>query len=504
MNRMLPRHWSLMTKLPLTITLMVFASALTIGLVVIARDGARQTARLETQTLALARAVAAAGQDALLNRDTWALYRTLDQLIERQQAASGDTPVVDAAFLDAEGVVMAHTDAAAHPIGLPLIAQGPLASRQISYALGAAQATLYPAELRDPGMVHAVVPLRVDETDVGYLVLRSSMQPMQAQLRKDSWLVLAFSIGLALVTSTLGILISRRMVSPLRDLANGLAAVSQGGRAEVREVPLIDRDEIGLLAERFNRMVSELERNTRLEQDLANAEKLAGLGRFAAGLAHEVNNPLGGMKNCVNMLRHRPDDADLVRKYLPMIDTGLDRISATIQALLGELRGESNAHPCRMGCLVDLEALIRAEIAERPIALTWNVEPQVLMGVSISCTCPHVHQIIMNLSRNAIAVMPEGGSLNVSARRRGGELVLEVADSGPGLDAAAQRRLFEPFYTTSRQGTGLGLWITYTLIQRMGGNITVDSAPGKGARFTVTLPTVPPFKVPQKESERAA
>jgi signal transduction histidine kinase len=493
-----------MTKLPLTITLMVFGSALIMGLMVIERDRTRQTSRLETQTLALARAVASAGQAALLNRDTWELYRTLDQLVERERAVPGDTPVVDAGFLDPDGVVLAHTDAAAHPIGLPLTAADPLALRQLAFALGADAAMLFPEELRDPGVVQAVVPLRVDETDVGLLVLRSSMQPMLAQLAKDAWLVLTFSLGLALVTSTLGVFISRRMVSPLRDLAAGLAAVSRGGHAEVRAVPPVDRDEIGLLAEQFNSMVRELERNKRLEQDLANAEKLAGLGRFAAGLAHEVNNPLGGMKNCVNMLARHPEDADLVRKYLPMIDTGLDRISATIQALLGELRGESSARPCHMSCLVDLEALIHAEIAERPIALLWNVEPRALAGVSISCTCPHVHQIVMNLTRNAIAVMPGGGELRVSAQIRAGQVILEVGDTGPGLDVAAQRRLFEPFYTTSRQGTGLGLWITYTLVQRMGGSITVDSAPGKGARFCVTLPTATPFQIPQKEAERAA
>jgi signal transduction histidine kinase len=294
------------------------------------------------------------------------------------------------------------------------------------------------------------------------------------------------------------------MVSPLRDLAEGLASVSRGDHAPLRAVPPVDRDEIGQLAERFNTMVQELARNKRLEQDLANAEKLAGLGRFAAGLAHEVNNPLGGMKNCVNMLRRRPDDAELVRKYLPLIDTGLDRISATIQALLGELRGESRATPCHMHCLTDLEALIRAEIAERPVSLEWQVEPGSLTGITIRCTCPHVHQIVMNLARNAVAVMPEGGALRVSAKRMARHIRIEVADTGPGLDAAAQHRLFEPFYTTSRQGTGLGLWITYTLIKRMGGSIVVDSAPGHGARFTVTLPTETPQLVPQKEPERAA
>ena len=504
MMRGTPRHWSLMTKLPLTITLMVFAAALIMGLVVIDRNASREAARLEAQTLALARAVAAAGGNAVVNREVWAIYRTLDQLVVRKAQSEGETPVIDAAFLDPDGIVLAHTNAAAHPVGLPLATGGDLAAQQMRFALGVAAAQLLSPELRSPDQVDAVVPIRVDDTDVGVLMLRSSTRPMQVQLRKDAWLVLAFALGLALVTSTLGVLISRRMVSPLRDLAAGLAAVSRGSHDEVATVPPVDRDEIGQLAVQFNHMVGELGRIKRLERDLANAERLAGLGRFAAGLAHEVNNPLGGMKNCVNILSRRPDDADLVRKYVPLLDTGLNRISATIQSLLGELRGDTRMHACEMGCLGDLEGMVRAEIGERPVVLEWAVGTRDLAGLAISCTCPHLHQIVLNLTRNALAVMPEGGRLAVATEQVGGMVAVSVTDSGPGLDAKAQAQLFEPFYTTSPKGHGLGLWITYSLIQRMGGSIRVDSAPGKGACFTVTLPTVTPAALPKPEPDRAA
>jgi signal transduction histidine kinase len=215
-----------------------------------------------------------------------------------------------------------------------------------------------------------------------------------------------------------------------------------------------------------------------------------------------VNNPLGGMLNCVSMLRKRPDDQALVRKYVPLLETGLTRISATMQALLGEMRGESSTRPCKLGCMVDLEAMVRSEIGDRPIMLDWRVRIDELGGAAVDCTCPHVHQIVLNLARNAVQAMTGGGRLDVATRRENDKLIIEVADTGPGLDKATQRRIFEPFYSTSQGGTGLGLWITYRLIERMGGHISVESAPGEGARFTVALPLS--RAVEKEDANRAA
>lgn len=479
---------SLMVKIPLTITFVVFASALIIGLVVIDRNWARQRAGLETQTLALARATAAAGRTPVLNRDVWALYRVLRQLQERDPEGTAEAPVVEATFIDPEGIVMAHSYPARNPVGLPLRTAGKLGRAQLDHALAAERAHLVPAELRDPGFVDAVAPIVVDGLTVGSLLLRSSTERLTAQLRRDTVIVLAFSLGLALIMSLFGTWLSRRMVAPLSALSDGLDAVGRGDLHGVQPVAAKDRDEIGHLTIQFNRMVAELVEKKRLEKELAEAERLAGLGRFAAGLAHEVNNPLGGMLNCISTLAQRPDDAALVRKYLPLLDTGLRRIAATMQALLGELRGENRPRPCKVGCLADLEAMVRSEIGGRPITLDWRIDSRDLGGLALSCTCPHLHQIVMNLARNAVAVMPEGGRLALRSRRMADRLVIEITDTGPGLNEQAQSQMFEPFYTTSAGGNGLGLWITYRLVERMGGRIRVDSAPQAGARFIVTLP----------------
>lgn len=504
-RRMGIRGLSLRAKLPLTITFVVFASALIIGLVVIERDWARQRATLEAQTLELARATAAAGRSFILKKDVWSLYRALKLLQERDSGLSGKTPVVEAAFLDSDGMVLAHTNPAQNPVGLPMNTSDAMASARLEYALQASGAGLVPEKLSGEDFIDAVAPITIDGLTVGFMLLRSSTTGLAEQLRRDTVTVLTFSLGLALVMSLFGAMISRRMVAPLRELSEGLDAVGRGDLTAVQPVSPRDRDEIGHLSEQFNRMVAELLEKKKLEKDLADAERMAGLGRFAAGLAHEVNNPLAGMQNCLNMLARRPGDEKLVRKYVPLLETGLSRISATMQALLGELRGENQQRACKASCLPDLESIVRSEIGERPIELVWRIDSGDLEGLSINCTCPHVHQIVMNLTRNAITAMPAGGRLEFISRRDGNRLVLEVSDTGSGLDKTAQSQLFEPFYTTSRGGTGLGLWITYRLVERMGGSIGVDSSPGAGAKFTVTLPlSAEPGQTHKEDEDRAA
>ncbi len=479
---------SLMTKIPLTITLVVFASTLITGVVVIERDWARQRDVLETQTLALARATAAAGGAHVLNRDVWTLYRLLRQLQEQDVASPNAAPVIEAAFLEPDGTILAHSNPKANPVGTRLSTATPAQARRLAEVLKTEAARLLPPLDSSAAFIETAVPIAVDGVVSGYLLLRSSTAGLTDQVRSDAIIVLAFAIVLAAVMSLFGTWLSRRMVRPLQDLSQGLEAVGRGDFSGIRPAGAPGRDEIRLLTEHFNLMVRELAEKKRIERELEASERLAGLGRFAAGLAHEVNNPIGGMMNCVQTLSRNPDDGALVRRYLPLLDNGLRSIAATIKALLGELRQENQPEPCQTGCLNDLEALVRSEIGDRPIVLDWAVDQTELSGQAVRCTCPHIHQIVMNLARNAIAAMPEGGRLAFASRRVGDRLELTVADTGPGIDEETCKHLFEPFFSTRSDGGGLGLWIVFRIVRDMGGDIHVDGRPGQGARFTVSLP----------------
>jgi signal transduction histidine kinase len=486
MKRFHPRSWSLTVKIPLTVTAVAVGVAVAIGVAVVAHDRARFRTALEEKVLLKARAVAATAPDALLRNDTWALYQSLKQVAVPETADSKASTVIMGTVLDEQGRVMAHLDPANNPLGLPFRPADRAERDLLDSALAARVPVVFDRKKNRDGFLESVVPLFANNKFLGTVRLRISTAELGARNREAAITVLGLTFGLAAFGSLLGAYISRRMVGPLKGLAQGLESIGRGDLASIAPLPVRDLDEVGMLAGSFNRMTAELAEKKRLEQQVALNEKLAGLGRVAAGVAHEVNNPLGGMLICVNNLKKRPDDPELLRRYLNLLETGLNRIASTVRGLLVELQDEAEPKPCDLRCLSDLKDLVAAEIDGRQIELNWE---NAINGRScLNCSCPHLQQIVLNLTKNGAQAMPNGGTLSVRSRREAHTLVLEVEDDGVGIAERDQRHLFDPFFTNRPDGSGLGLWITFRLVQRMGGSIQVDSARGRGSRFEVRLP----------------
>jgi signal transduction histidine kinase len=487
MNALHPHGWSLTVKIPLTIAIVVVGVAVTIGVSMVAHDRARFRAALEDKALLKAHAIAATAAEALLQGDSWSLYQSLKQVTASASRESEATKVIAGMVLDAEGRVMAHLDPANNPSGLPFRPEDAAERDSLDKALSARTPVVLSGEREKEGFLEAVVPIFADDKFIGAVRLRMSTAELTARNREAAATVLGLTLGLAAIGSLLGAFLSRRMVGPLCGLARGLESIGRGDDlANVAPVAVRDLDEVGRLAARFNRMTTELADKKRLEQQVALNEKLAGLGRIAAGVAHEVNNPLGGMLNCVDTLKKHPGDPELLRRYLNLLETGLNRIASTVRGLLVELHDEVPPKPCGLACLSDLKHLVGAEIAGRNVRLRWE---NLLDGEAcLRCSCPHLQQIVLNLAKNGVQAMPDGGSLAVRSRREESALVLEIEDSGIGISEQDQRHLFDPFFTKCPDGSGLGLWITFRLVQRMGGSIHVESQPGRGSRFEVRLP----------------
>lgn len=481
----LPR-WSLMLKIPLTVIVMVVGVAVTIGAVIVAQDRVRLRAELENKALLLTRAVAATTQEAVLRGDHWTLYQNLRTIARRMPVGNDPDMVLTAMVLDVEGRVLAHLDPANNPLGLPLATYEDGERKLLAETLAIDAERVFRGQSAAGDFVEAAVPIAVDGKTLGVARIRLSTAELRERTATAAFLVLGLTLGLAAVGSLFGCIISRRLVRPLEALAQGMDALATADPAKIEPLRIVDPDEIGRLTETFNRLARELAEKRRLEEQLAQSEKLAGLGRISVGLAHEVNNPLGGMLNCINTLKKRPDDAALLRRYLDLLETGLRRIERTVKGLLVELRSDASPTPCGLVCLPDLQELVAAEIGDRPIRLHWDSTLE--HGFSFTCSCPQIQQVVLNLAMNAIQAMPEGGDLAVRSRHGGNALVIEVEDNGVGIAEDDRKRLFDPFFTGKSNGTGLGLWITYRLVERMGGSIEVDSEPGRGSRFRVTLP----------------
>ncbi|HZI16939.1 MAG TPA: ATP-binding protein [Myxococcus sp.] len=321
--------------------------------------------------------------------------------------------------------------------------------------------------------------------------------------RARGFLPLALGLDLVALSLLAYVVLDLTVGRPLRSTE---AVVEQLGRLELEPSmvptgggPLLSRMQRALqrMAEALraeqaltrSQMESLREANSRLaraQTELVSSERLATVGRLAAGVAHEVGNPLSGILGYLSLARMKATTPE-VKDYLERIDHEVQRIDRIIRGLLELGRpGAGTLGPVEVGPVVETcVRLVRAAPELTGVDVALALEP----GLLARGDSGPLSQIVINLLLNAAQAMGGQGSVRVSTRREGGEARLVVEDSGPGIPPDVMPRLFEPFFTTKgRQGTGLGLAVSLRLAQVMGGRLTAENAPGSGARFTVYLP----------------
>ena len=305
--------------------------------------------------------------------------------------------------------------------------------------------------------------------------------------RNNRLLVLYGAVSTVLVGAVVFLLFHLLVAKRLNLLQTAMGRYPE--EKSIRQLPA-SADEIGQLTGSFGLLCDRLEASRQelqaaAEQSLYN-EKMAALGQITAGIAHEINNPLGGLRNCVKNMQDAPDDLALHSRYLPLLDQGLRRIEQIMRQLLNF--GRNNPLQLR-------QVNIDEEIRECMALLSYRMRNiQLALDLTISenfCfDTEAVKQIVVNIGLNAIQAMPEGGQLRVSSRRQGERIILAISDTGSGITPEIRDKIFDPFFTTKEvgQGTGLGLAVSYSLVRKMGGQIEVESQPGAGSTFRVILP----------------
>ena len=342
----------------------------------------------------------------------------------------------------------------------------------------------------DDETVHAIPLSGQDNQLLGILLVGNSRRAylgLQRHIRSAALLAGAAGILLAILFSAWA---AGRVTRPVQQLAEAAREVARGNWST--QVPVTSSDELGQLAEAFNRMTSELlDQRERLIQ----SERVAAWRELARRLAHELKNPLFPLQLTVeNMMRARQQSPEQFEEVFHESSSTLLAEISNLKTIISRF-SEFAKMPQPCFHRVDLNEVVR-EVAQlfqaqlrqpgRPpieckLELAEALEP-------IAADQELLHRALSNLVLNAFDAMPQGGTLTLRTRAAGERQVVEVSDTGTGLTAEECGRLFTPYYTSKAHGTGLGLAIVQSLVSDHGGRISVHSRPGNGTTFVIELP----------------
>ncbi len=224
---------------------------------------------------------------------------------------------------------------------------------------------------------------------------------------------------------------------------------------------------------------------------LVQSEKLAATGRLAMSLAHEINNPLQAIQNCLHLVLEFPLEAERRTGYLKMAREEVERLSILVQSMLDFYRPPRSGRPTADVRAVAERVLALAEqkLRSNRIETVLSYAPGTLL---VQAPADQLGQVFLNLIMNAAEAMENGGALRIEAAPLDDTIVIRFHDTGPGMAPEVLAHIFEPFYTTKTEGTGLGLAISYTLVEQQDGSLEVESEVGQGSIFTVRLPSADP------------
>jgi two-component system NtrC family sensor kinase len=320
-----------------------------------------------------------------------------------------------------------------------------------------------------------------------------------------------FGIGVlgVFLVLLLSFFITTGIIRPVRKMVWATRKIAEGDLS--LELPISSKDEIGQLAESFNHMLVRLkqarqeledygrtleekveQRSQQLKKiqvQLMQSEKLASLGRLASGVAHEINSPLTGILTFSHLLMRRLKDHPELQRELELIVRETTRVSTIVRGLLDFAReSKPQKRPSNINELIlHTLSLVERQSVFQNVRIVKNLNPQVPL---VLLDANQIQQVFMNILLNAADAMPAGGTLTITSNPEDSFVQVRFADTGIGIPENNLNRIFDPFFTTKadKKGTGLGLAVSYGIIDRHRGQIDVQSEEGKGTTFTIKLP----------------
>ena len=343
------------------------------------------------------------------------------------------------------------------------------------------------------GLVHFTVPLVLEDYPVGALLAGQvfDQYPQQLVLERAAR-GLGLSPDAVWQVARLEVPVKH---ATLQVYARLLAVLGQAF-LDARYHRLLDAQRLAVLEQRFQERTaalhSEIAERQRLEREAQRVQHFALLGRLAAGVSHEIRNPLATITLHVDLLTEElqqpsPDSPAIVAEALAEIKTHLARLDDLVQDYLSLVRvGALERTPEDLGHAMQAWATEFQALAA-PQGVSLKLEGIAALG-PVAFHAATLRRALLNLVQNACEAMPQGGMLTLTGRSTPTHVQLQVRDTGSGMANAQQPKIFDPLYTTKPGGTGLGLYIVQEILAAHGGQVTVESEEGQGTTFTLTLP----------------
>jgi len=459
---------------PITIRIAIATAVLMVllGLVasqqVLSTLGRLQDARLREYARLHVEGLAVALGPFALHKDVWEVYDTLD----RARANASGERILFTVVADERGRVLAATDPVRAPVdeSIEAFANDAVPVGEVTAANGSS-------------VVRVMAPLSVQGRDVGQIVTELDVSDLVAQRRNAALALLAGNAMATLILVLAGYFVMARMLKPVELLASHMGEA--GDRPHPIPEAAIPRSDsvLARLLRNFNDMAGAIDARAEAERRLAERERFVSLGRLSSSLAHEINNPLGGLLNATDTIRTYADRPDVVRESADLLDRGLRHLRDVSRAILEENRTDRSGRPLSRPDFEDLRLLFEPETTRRGQRLEWKIDvcDEILQFVP---SAP-VRQILLNLLLNASSAAPDGGVVSLDVREEGDSLHLTVTDDGPGLSETAAARLLSE--DPVEPGGGVGLRLVRDLVAGLGGGVAFNRSDGR-TEITVRLP----------------
>ena len=464
-------------KIPIWGSGLILVTALSLSFAFLARGYDDLKRDMLANSESLGRILVQTLYPALLHDDVWRAFELVDAPYCGRDGGSAflsDGLIV----LDAKHRVFVSSQPDIWPMLTPLARLGP-AFAALEPRLKAAPATRT-VTVMDADAILLALPIMSDEIGLGHLILVHPADfywPRFRELALDALLITSLALAVLLPLNWYW---GRHMAEPLLHLSRRMDALGkrQSGPPPVGDYPY--RDELGRLFQAYDRMQTELAEMRTLEQRMVKSDRMAALGRLSAGIAHEINNPLGGLITALDTLKRHGAPDPVRDRVLPLVERGLNQIRDIVAALLVEARSHSRLLTPQD--IEDVHTLLAQEAKKHEVDWTWD--NRVEAGTGLPATL--VRQVLINLVLNAVQAAGPGGRVAVRCAMTGPGLEIVVENDG-ALPEAVMAHLFEPFSGGNEDGHGLGLWISHRIVDQLGGRIAAESQDGR-TRIGVELP----------------